>query len=298
MRKWIKHAIVRGDQGNAPQPSGADDHFALMGGYAPDDAYQSKEQFFARHLEAHPRLVAYDRYLQRSVSKGETILSVASGRCANELKLMETIGCNIICSDLREPPCLAASRLLFPYLRFAPLDVTSDGPPGVYDSVLSLSLIYALDDRQLEAFFSFVITALKPSGRLLLDLAGSPDNLPSFMLHDVFLPAEARVIAAYRTLRHRTRHRVEQTTHGYRRTLEDVVRVARRAGLVVTHCHEDGFDLDFRRGVLLSRVASTNLGVDMLTRIGRRMPYIRMVQMTRSVPDSAGCTDFSEAGRG
>src|SRR5438552_2071336 len=107
MRRWTKHNVVPRRQPIVTR-EGAEHHFALMGGYDADDAYRSRAEFFARHLAAHPRLVAYDRYLQRALRRGERVLSVASGRCANELQLMETTGCDITCSDLESPPCLAA----------------------------------------------------------------------------------------------------------------------------------------------------------------------------------------------
>jgi SAM-dependent methyltransferase len=278
----MKHNVVPRGQPVSTHRDGADYQFALMGGYEPDDAYRSKAEFFARHLRAHPRLVAYDRYLQRRMRRDETVLSVASGRGANELQLVETLGCDITCSDLKAPPCLAATKTLFPSLKFVPIDVLRDNPPGVYDTVLSLSLIYAFNDQELERFFSFAGRALKPSGRLLLDLAGSPDNLPSYMLHDLFLPAEAAFVAAYRTVRHLEPHRVDHVPHGYRRSLADVVAAAERAGFRLVDTHDDGFDIDLRRGVLLNRLAATSLGLRTLTSIGRRMPYTRMTQFIRS----------------
>ncbi len=286
MRKWMKHNVVPRDRATVTPRQDAEYHFALMEGYEPDDAYGSKAAFFARHLAAHPRLTAYDRYLQGRMRAGEQVLSVASGRCANELQLMETIDCDITCSDLKTPPCLAATRALFPSLKFIPIDVVRDDPPGTYDTVLSLSLIYALDDQQLERFFAFARRALKPSGRLLLDLAGSPDNLLSFLLHELFLPAESAVVSAYRTVRHLKPHRVEHVTHGYRRSLGDVVTLAERTGFRLVDTHEDGFDIDLRRGVLLNRLAATRPGLSMLTWIGRRMPYTRMAEFIRS--DDAG----------
>src|ERR1700756_4672350 len=99
MRRWGKHNVVPRSQPAATHREDADHQFALMGGYEPDEASRSKAAFFPQHLDAHPRLVAYARYLQRHIRKDERVLSVASGRCANELRLMETIGCDITCSD-------------------------------------------------------------------------------------------------------------------------------------------------------------------------------------------------------
>jgi hypothetical protein len=288
MRKWSKHNVIPSGQPVTALREGADYQFSLMGGYEPDDAYRSKAAFFARHLQSHPRLVAYDRYLQRHMRREEKVFAVASGRCANELQLMETIGCDITCSDLKAPPCLAATQALFPSLKFVPIDVLRDDPPGVYDTMLSLGLIYAFDDRQLETFFAFVRQALNPSGRLLLDLAGSPDNLPSYMLHDIFLPAEAAFVAAYRTVRRLKPHRVDRVPHGYRRSLGDVVAAAERAGFRLVDTHDDGFDIDLRRGVLLNRLAATRPGLGILTWIGRHMPYTRMTQFIRTGDTESG----------
>jgi cyclopropane fatty-acyl-phospholipid synthase-like methyltransferase len=280
MRHWIKYAAVP----RAQRPIGAiarsaEDYFVQMGGYFVDESYRSKSKFFAKHLHSNPRLVAYDRYLQRRITSGERILSVASGRCANELQLMESIGADVLCSDLREPPCLDATKAIFPNLKFTELDVLKDEPPEVFDTVLSLSLIYAMDDTQLFEFFVFARRALKPNGRLLLDLAGSPDNVFAWLLHDVFLPAEAGLFACYMTLRRRLLYRVQAVHHGYRRSLADLSRVAQHAGFMLVDIENDGFDLDLRRGVLLSRFADTDLGSRSLSWVGRYMPYIRMAQL-------------------
>lgn len=253
-----------------------------MEGYLPDGGYQTKSAFFAQHLRAHPRLLAYDRYLHTRLQRGEKVLSVASGRCANELYLMFALDCDITCSDLREPPCIPATKSLFPSLKFIALDVMRDDPPDTYDTVLSLGLIYAFDDRQLDQFFSFVWRALRPKGRLLLDSAGSPDNFLSYLLHDLFLPTEAALLSAVRTIRHLHLHRVQGTPHGYRRTLEDIEKSAAKAGFFVKDVHEDGFDIDLRRGIVLNRLGTTRMGTEILTRIGRHMPYTRMMQLVRA----------------
>ena len=62
----------------------------------------------------------------------------------------------------------------------------------------------------------------------------------------------------------------------------DVVAAAERAGFRLADTHEDGFDIDLRRGILLNRLAATRLGLGMLTWIGRRMPYTRMTQFVHA----------------
>ena len=151
-----------------------------------------------------------------------------------------------------------------------------DNPPDVYDTVLSLSLIYAFDDAQLSQFFRFVGRALKPDGRLLLDLAGSPDTFLTWLLHDVYLPTEAAMLAGYLSVRLRAPHRVRAVLHGYRRSDDDVLRVARQAGLTLVDVRHDCFNIELGRSVVLKRSrGATALGAKILSRLGRRMPYVR-----------------------
>ena len=191
---------------------------------------------------------------------------------------MKMADADVVCSELSEPPCLGATRAIFPDVKFLKLDVLNDDPPGIYESVLSLSLIYAFDDAQLLRFFRFVSRALKPGGRLLLDLASSPDSLVTWLLHDVFLPAEAALLAGYLTLKLRTPHKVQVVPHGYRRSIEDVARVAREVDLELVDVQLDCFDIELSRSVLLRRLQATAVGAMLLAKLRPRIPYVRMAE--------------------
>jgi hypothetical protein len=69
-----------------------------MGGYGVDDSYQSKESFFHKYFQ--DRYVDWDNYLRRNLHKDDEVLSIASGRCINELRLLND-GYSISCSDLK-----------------------------------------------------------------------------------------------------------------------------------------------------------------------------------------------------
>ena len=74
------------------------DDFAQIDGYGVDDSYQSKESFFHKYFV--DRYVDWDNYLRRNLHKDEEVLSIGSGRCINELKLLND-GYSISCSDLK-----------------------------------------------------------------------------------------------------------------------------------------------------------------------------------------------------
>ncbi len=72
-----------------------------MGGYSSDESYLEKDTFFQRHFVR--RYAIYDEYLRRHLDKSEEILSIASGRCVNELRLIDD-GYSVSCSDIQFPP--------------------------------------------------------------------------------------------------------------------------------------------------------------------------------------------------
>ncbi len=224
--------------------------------------------------------MAYSNFLTKHVQSNQGILSVASGRCANELYLMSQSNCKITCSDLEYPACIDETAKLFPNLDFVKLDVLVDEPPGMFDAVISLSLIYCFDDKDLDKFFGFAKSALKPRGRLLLDLVGAPDNVWSRAFHDVFLPVETWGWASYNTVRQRRAHVVRRDFHGYRRSLNDVMRIAGQHGYSLRDYFEDGYHLDFMRSPILSMsMARSRIANRALSFIGRAMPYVRMAAL-------------------
>jgi SAM-dependent methyltransferase len=279
MRRWVKHRVF--ERGSAHPPL---DHFSLMGGYLPGPEYESRQSFFAAHLDAHERLVDCERYIAPRIRKQDRILSVASGRCAVELRLQKTIGCSIVCSDLDEPPCLEATKELFPELDFRTLDVLNELPSDKFDAVISIGLMYNFDDQQLSHFFDFVAKVLNPGGRLLLDFAGSADNAASLAFHDIYLPLEARLAATALTLKHRRPFGVARDVHGYRRTREDVQRIAQSRGFATSQYWEGDYITDFQRSLILQRLLRGSSAVRRgLSVAGRLIPYVRIA--TFSIED-------------
>lgn len=107
-------------------------------GYNLDNGYNSKEEFFKTYFyNDHPRLKHYHNYLKQNLKKGHEILSIGSGRCANELLLIED-GFNIICSDL-DQPCREETLRLFPNLKFVKYDAISSSSKYKVDYIIAES---------------------------------------------------------------------------------------------------------------------------------------------------------------
>ena len=179
MRPWYKFSLQASQRGHVDLPIDreAADHERTMGGYDTDDACRSKSDFFQRYFYGYQfnRLEYYDRFLRRHLRRGDEVLSLGSGRCANELLLLED-GYHITCSDMTTWNAYRETKVLFPQFEHIPLDILR-GPSGKpYDTIMCLGLIYLFDERELYVFFRHVSQSLKIGGHLILDGAGSPDN--------------------------------------------------------------------------------------------------------------------------
>ena len=140
-----------------------------MGGYGVDDSYQSKESFFHKYFQG--RYVDWDNYLRRNLHKDDEVLSIASGRCVNELKLLND-GYSISCSDLKRVPSYDASIQLFGTFPFLVLDILREYPDKEYDGIICLSLIFHFNKDDLDTFFRHVNKGLSQGKYLLLDSGG------------------------------------------------------------------------------------------------------------------------------
>lgn len=118
MRKWYKYLLNESRNGRLELfiDQNFKEHEKAMGGYQSNGSYTDKAAFFDKYfLNYHTgRLVYYDRFLRKHLRKDLDIISIASGRCANELCLMED-GYKVTCSDLDYFDALEATKGLFPY---------------------------------------------------------------------------------------------------------------------------------------------------------------------------------------
>ena len=285
MRKWIKYSLDREHVGTrrVDHDRSFDDHKLAMGGYHPDESYVSREEFFRKYFYGFQvgRLEFSNDFLRRSLSKHERVLSIGSGRCASELHLMED-GYDITCSDLDYFEAYAATKSLFPSFRFLPLDFLCEPAPETYDAVVAVGLISLFDNDDLVKFLQNVAHTLRPGGHLILDSSGSPDNLMSFLLHDVWLNAETRLKRHVKFLLTGHRPGLIIKHHGYRRSEDDIVSAANHTGLQLVDKGNYAFTFEFKRSWTLSRMMRSNRLIEQLFRsIGQRIPFVRMFKFRK-----------------
>lgn len=280
MRRWLKYVTLDADDSRnvLPIDQSYEDHKAGMGGYEADEAYHDKAAFFRRYFEGFQsgRLIAYEPFLRRNLDTRDDVLSVASGRCALELRLREE-GYRIVCSDLGRPDAYNQTVALFPDFEFFELDVMKSAALRQFDAFLCLSLIYLFDQEQLANLFRNAYASLKPGGRFILDSAGSPDNLLSYLIHDYLLRGEAHLkVFAKRLLKgQKTKTAIKE--FGWRRTDREIISQAALAGFELVDFEATGFLTEFRRSFFLNRLIDLGNPVEKLfTRLGRQIPYIRL----------------------
>ncbi len=277
MREWYKYQLLDVSlerRSSIPIDSSFDEHRKAMGGYQADGAYKSKvamfnKYFFGYHLN---RLEYYDDFLRKSLKKEGDILSIASGRCANELYLSEE-GYKITCSDLEIIDPYKEIKALFPQFDFIAMDILERPANKKYDAIMCLGLIYLFDKRDLLRFFKNVSDSLKTEGTLVLDSPGA-DNFMSHLFHEKFLKIETwgkRVVKPILTGR---KYKLVTKHHGYRRTDTEVIETARQAGFGLVDQQNYAFLSDFHRSYFLRRLSSIMEKPFMI--IGKRMPYVRM----------------------
>lgn len=269
MRKWRKYFL--------------NGHTQSAGTYAADEAYSGKREFFNKYFFNYQlsRLENYHAFLKKHLSKNEEIFSIASGRSANELYLMEE-GYRITCSELEVPDAYKKTKELFPEFNCIKYDALSGPVSGEYDAIICLSLIYLFDKNELLQFFSNVSKSLKKGGCLLLDSAGSPDNFLSFFIHDIILKHETLLKSSLKSISKRKWHRFVVEECGYRRTDEEIIEPARKAGLNLTNQENSAFLNEFSRSYFLNNaIKHCSLCRIFFNYLGKHVPYIRMFKFTK-----------------
>lgn len=282
MRRWYKYWLADTFTGRRylAKDEAYDDHKAAMGGYTPDEAYRNKTDFFNSYFFGYHqnRLECYNFFLRKYLSKNDEILSIASGRCANELFLMEH-GYKITCSDLGVPEALEETRKLFPGFKFLRFDVLSDpcNTKSKYDVIICLSLIYLFDEKDLACFFRNISENLKPGGRIILDSAASTDSLLSHMINEKILKYETMLIRLIKGISAHKRSGYIVKHMGYRRTDREIVNAAKQSGFHLCGKENYAYLTELKRSYFLGKIIECNSLVEKAFMfLGKRIPYIRM----------------------
>lgn len=284
MRKWFKYYLeeLPGGSGRiieVGRDKNYKEHSKAMGDYARNAGYKSRQDFFKTYFYDYQlrRFVFYHQFLEKRLGKDEKILSLASGRCANEL-LLGCQGFDITCSDL-EPTQPELTKKLFNFHKFIRLNVLEDEIPTGFDTLFCIGLIYLFDDVQLLKFFKNVSRSLRTGGRLLLDSAGSPDNFYGTVIHDYWLPFETILLLCLQPNKHYT---IIKKHHGYRRSDKEIIDAAKKCDLVISRQQNYAFTIEFRRSVIFNKLIKKNSPIEKLFNpFGKFIPYIRMFEFVK-----------------
>ncbi len=261
------------------------DHEKGMGGYSIDEAYKSKTDFFNKYFFRYHynRLEDYDKFLRKHLNKRGEILSIGSGRCANELFLLKD-GYRITCSDLKKISIYDYTKALFPKFEFTELNILFGPATKKYDSVISLAVINYFDEQEISMFFQNVFLSLKAGGGVILDSAGSTDNLLSYLINEILLKYETYLIRLIRLLTKGGNYGFIIKHHGYRRTDEEIVNIAQQSGFELIDKENYGFTTDFKRSYLLRKLINIHPEIErMFSCLGRNIPHIRMLYFKKAV---------------
>ncbi len=280
MRRWFKYFYDReGRPGRiVGRDSSFEDHAKWMEGLKADGAYTSKADFFNKHFFGYQygRLEDYDRFFRKRLSKSADILSVASGRAASELFLIEN-GYKVTCSDMGRMDAYENTKRLFPAFDWFGLNILESPAPKAYDAVICLSLIYLFDDSDFTLFFNNVAKSLKPGGCLILDSAGAPDNLLSFFIHDVWLKFENFLFRFRKFILTGKLPGLIIKDNGFRRTDRDIINAAKKCGFTLQAKEDFSFLVEFRRSLFFNRLVKPGSILERpFALLGRAVPYIRM----------------------
>jgi SAM-dependent methyltransferase len=247
------------------------------------------QEFFRTHLDASPRHLCYQQFLAAHLPKDGRILSIASGRAANEMRLVAE-GYRVLCSDL-EPVWPDETGRLFSGYQFMRWDALNDPIPSEpFDAVVCLSFIYLLDEERLGLFFGRVRELLRPGGTFVLDSAGAPDARLANFLHEVYLPCEAWLACGIKNMMHLLGQSgsnglmvVRRKHHGYRYGDREIIAAAAEKGLALHAMEQMDCETEWTRSYVYRhgarRVPPLRRG---LLAMGKAMPYVRMFAFRRA----------------
>lgn len=291
MKKWYKYFPNGDSKEDLFLPIDKDfcEHEKAMGGYGEDASYKSREDFFRDYYYGfhYGRLECYDDFIRKNLNKNQSILSLAGGRCANELLLLQD-GYRIVCSDLKINDSYKSTKELFPDFLFHEFDVLKDEPPGTYDAVMVLSLIYLFDDADLERFFKKIGNMLNNGGYLILDSAGPPDNGFVSFYHNIYLRYEMMFYLKVKSMKEKKRLGLVKKHTGFLRSDDEIRSFAKKAGFDLKNYKKYAFLTEFRRSMIFNRFIKNGSFLEWFFElIGRRAPYIRMFCFKKRAPETS-----------
>lgn len=281
MRKWYKYKIQENViTDSVGLDNSEEEHTNALSVKNASNAYDSKINFYKHYYyNFHKgRLKYYDKFLSENLNKNNQILSIASGRSANELRFIDK-GYRIDCTDLYKFKWYNNTKKLWPNYRFYNFDILKNSSKKKYDTIMVLSLIFMFNDKNFDKFFININKSLKSDGYLILDSAGSTDNFGSFFIHSIILKFEIYIIwiIKYLTNFDSSKFSIVKQLHGYRRTNQEIIDKAKENGFKLIKLKKYSFLTEFKRSYILSFIIENVPLVKYISKkLGKKIPYIRM----------------------
>ena len=275
MRKWFKYFLVEEGEAFCAAKDITFAENAKTMAYDRQEGYSSRGAFIKMYFEDdHVRLKKYDEVFKSVLLKGEKIFSIASGRCVNEILLIEA-GYNILCSDLEPVPKV---KEIFSDLHFVRYDVTKGPYPDErFDAILAIQVLYLFDPEHLENILKNLKASLKEKGRLIIDISGAQDNFLTYAIDNCISWYEAYLKSFILKCFKKRRLQVKKKHHGFRYTDKEFIALVETAGFKFSRVYRADYRTELERSYIIRRLAQRGkIFRGLIEFVGRAVPYLRI----------------------
>ncbi len=280
MRKWYKYFLLYGEKSNKNIKK-HDNYLEFekaMGGYDSTEHYSDKKTFINKYLQG--RFEHYNKYLKKHINQKMKILSIASGRCINELQFIDK-NYNITCSDLNIPTSYNSAKRIFKEFNFKVLNILNNHTSEKYDCILSLGLVYAFSENELRNYLNNVNKSLNTNGELIFDSSSSSNNIITLIYDQIYLKIEIIIISKILNFL-RKKSSIGIRHHGYKFTNNEIIKIAENSGFELVNIEKR----DYLTEVLRSKVISKIIKIlppfkYFFVVFGLLMPYLRFFKFRK-----------------
>ena len=280
MRKWFKYSIKFDNlqKDTIQKHRSYEDFEKSMGGYKENKFYENKKVFIEGFLKG--RFNYYNNFLNKNLDKEKKIISIASGRCINELVLINK-GFDIDCSDLGIPKSYNISKKIFKEFNFFKIDILNQHFHKKYQTALALGLIYVFSNEELEKFFLNINKSIEINGDLILDSSSSSNNFYTSIFDKYILKFETYLISFYLNITGR-KNIVVKRHHGYKFTNKELIQIAEKNGFSLVLKKDKDYLSEILRSKILNKIfTKIKIFKYFLLLFGFPMPYLRIFKFKK-----------------
>ena len=280
MRKWFKYYLEFKNLKNKKikKHHKFKEFEMAMGGYKENDFYKNKKFFIQGFVQG--RFKEYDKFLKNNLKKKD-IISIASGRCINELALKNN-GFDIDCSDLGVPESYKKSKKLFENFKYMKFNILKDKLKKRYQTALALGLVYVFSQNELDKFFLRSNRLIKLKGNLIIDSSSSPDNFYTYFFDKYFLKYEIYLISFILKFFGK-KNTVVSRHHGYKFTNFELIETAKKNGFELVLLSQKDYLSEILRSKIISKIYNKfNFLKYILIIFGFPMPYLRIFKFLKT----------------